>query len=361
MNKKAIFLLSMLIIAACSGNKSKEDESVTDKADYVSEKNMVDTMVLKRVNFNKQIISNGKLKAITKSDLKFLTSGTISEILVKNGESIKAGTAIARLDQKDAKYKLEQARLSMSKAELEFYDQLIGYGYSKDTSAVPSDLLKTIKIRSGYTSAKGDLRQAEEALGNTTLYAPFSGKVANLSAKPHEAFSDIVCTLIDDTRFEVEFGLLESEVPFVKVGSSIKINTYSDPEKFYSGSVTQINPLVNEKGQIKVLAMVNNSSGKLIEGMNTKVIVEDLIRGKLVVPKSAVVMRDDFDVLFRLDKKTNKAMWTYVTIEMSNTESHAVTANIDKNAELNEGDIIITSGNLNLADGSNVEIKKQKR
>ena len=45
---------------------------------------------------------------------------------------------------------------------------------------------------------------------------------------------------------------------------------------------------------------------------------------------------------------------------MSNTESHAVTANIDKNADLNEGDIIITSGNLNLADGSNVEIKRKK-
>jgi hypothetical protein len=53
MNKKAIFLLSMLMIAACSGNKTKEEESVTDKADYVSEKNMVDTMVLRRVNFNK--------------------------------------------------------------------------------------------------------------------------------------------------------------------------------------------------------------------------------------------------------------------------------------------------------------------
>jgi len=360
MKKRVLFLLSALMIFACSGNKGKvENESDLAKAEFVSERNLVDTMVLKRVNFNKQIISNGKLKAVKKSELKFLSSGVISEILVKNGEYIKTGAPIARLDKKDASYKLEQARLSMAKAELDFYDKLIGYGYSKDTSNVPSDLLKTIKINSGYTSAKGDLRQAEEALINTTLYAPFSGKVANMSAKPYESISEIVCTLIDDSQFEVEFGLLESEVPFVKVGSSIKICSYSEPDKFYKGSITQINPLVDENGQIKVLAMVSNTSGKLIEGMNTKVIVENLVYGKLVVPKSAVVMRDNFDVLFRLDKATNKAMWTYVTIEMSNTESHAVIANVDKNAELNIGDIIIISGNLNLADGSNIEIKKR--
>jgi hypothetical protein len=54
---------------------------------------------------------------------------------------------------------------------------------------------------------------------------------------------------------------------------------------------------------------------------------------------------------------SGKAMWTYVKVEMSNTEFHSVTGHKEKNSEINEGDIIIVSGNLNLAEGSNIEIK----
>lgn len=43
---------------------------------------------------------------------------------------------------------------------------------------------------------------------------------------------------------------------------------------------------------------------------------------------------------------------------MSNSDSHVVAPNLDKGAELNAGDVIITSGNLNLADGSQVEVRK---
>lgn len=105
------------------------------------------------------------------------------------------------------------------------------------------------------------------------------------------------------------------------------------------------------------MAQVGNSNGKLMEGMNVKAVAQSLLHGHLVVPKSAVVMRDNFDVLFRLDPTTGKAMWTYVNVVMTNTEYHSVVANKEKNATLNEGDIIIVAGNLNLADGSNVEIK----
>ena len=116
-------------------------------------------------------------------------------------------------------------------------------------------------------------------------------------------------------------------------------------------------PWVDDKGQINVRAKVNNTDGKLLEGMNVTVLVENLVRGQLAVPKSAVVIRDNQEVLFRLGPE-NKAMWTYVNVVMSNSDSHVVAPNLDKGAELNAGDVIITSGNLNLADGSQVEVRK---
>lgn len=347
------------LIFACKGGKQESTDSEAAKAGYSAKPNIVETIVLKKENFDLQVISNGKLRATRKSELSFRADGVIDRVLVKNGQTVSKGDAIAFLDKQQAMYLLDAAKQKMEKSKLDFADAIIGYGYGKDTSKVPKDLLEITKIRTGYSNAVSDLSNAENTLKNTALQAPFDGKIANLTKKAFESSSGIICTLIDDSRFETDFNLLESEISFVKIGSSVLIVPFSNPEKQYRGVVSQINPLVDDKGQIKIMASVSNVDGKLLEGMNVKVYVENRISGKLVVPKSAVVMRDNFDVLFRLDKSTGKAMWTYVTVEFSNTGYHAVIANKDKNAELNEGDIVIVSGNLNLADGSNVEIKSK--
>ena len=360
MNKGLFLLLSLSLVIACKNREGgTEGEIEAAKTQFVREQNMVDTIVLKKGDFYKQIISNGKLRAVQKSELNFLTQGVLAEVFTRNGEQVKKGETIARLDTKQALYKLDQARQNMEKAEIDFLDDIIGYGYGNDSTNVPKDMLRIIKIRSGYNSSLSALKQAEEDLKNTSLKAPFTGKVANFSAKPYEQTSGTVCMLIDDSRFEVEFPLLEGEIKYVRPGSKIKLCSYNEPDRFYQGTITQINPLVDDKGQITVMAVVDNDAGRLIEGMNVKVYIENLVKGKLVVPKSAVVMRDNFDVLFRIDPETGKAMWTYITIEMSNSDSHAVVANKEKNAVLNPGDVIIISGNLNLAEGSNVEIKKR--
>ena len=55
--------------------------------------------------------------------------------------------------------------------------------------------------------------------------------------------------------------------------------------------------------------------------------------------------------------KTNKAEWRYVDIIHSNSTHHVVRGHKEKDVQLFEGEAIITSGNLNLADGSDVEIR----
>ena len=350
--------LALTLLLSCSGKNSGNSEGSATKADFVAEKNLVDTMVLVKRDFNKQIISNGKLRAINKCELRFLISGEIAKIFVSNGKTVAKGQVIAKLNTQSASIRLEQASQRMDKAELDFADILIGFGYGRDTTNVPKDILKVAKVRSGYTSSINDLKLTRLELSNANLIAPFSGKIANLKAKEYEQSSDAICTLIDDSAFEVDFNLLESEISFVKVGQTVKVASFVNPDTFYRGVVTQINPMVDDKGQINILAKVSNSGGKLLEGMNVKVLVENLIRNQLVVPKSAVVMRDNFEVLFRYDGN-GKAMWTYVNVTFSNSDSHVVAANPEKNAELNVNDVIITSGNLNLADGSNVEIKKR--
>jgi hypothetical protein len=121
------------------------------------------------------------------------------------------------------------------------------------------------------------------------------------------------------------------------------------------GSILSINPTVDQSGQISVTAQVPGSD-KLMDGMNVRITVQNSITGQMVVPKSAVVIRDNMEVLFRY--KDGHAEWTYVNVLMSNTTQHVVEANKDRGAELNLGDLIITSGNLNLGDDAAVVIEE---
>ena len=134
------------------------------------------------------------------------------------------------------------------------------------------------------------------------------------------------------------------------------VTPFADASLSCKGFVTDINPLVDKNGQVLVRASVKGVKG-LLDGMNVKVTVERLIPGQLVVPRSAVVIRDNRDVLFTYTDD-GKAHWTYVNILYSNGDSHVIAPNRDRGAQLSEGDRVIISGNLNLADGSSVTLKK---
>ena len=93
-----------------------------------------------------------------------------------------------------------------------------------------------------------------------------------------------------------------------------------------------------------------------MDGMNVKVLIQKEIPDQLVVPKSAVLLRDNQEVLFKCTNDTI-AFWTYIQTTGENTTSYSVIGHLDKGAVLESGDTIIVTGNLNLAHESRVEVK----
>lgn len=240
---------------------------------------------------------------------------------------------------------------------MDLADALIGFGYDMaDTASMDKTKLAIAKTRSGYNNSLLNLENARISLDNTVLRAPFAGKVANVKEFEYERISNAFCTVIDDSRMSVSFNVIEGEMGLVKAGQRVRISSFFNPEMSVIGVITNINPMVNDKGQVLVKAEFDNRSG-FVDGMNVKVMAEHTVPAQLVVPKSAVVMRDNLEVLFRY--KDGEAVWTYVHTLMSNSESYVVTANTERGADLSAGDVIITSGNLNLAHGSKVEIEQK--
>lgn len=119
--------LSALAMVGCRG---KGDALKEGKMEYAPEVNTVEVMTLTRKDFPRQLLSNGKLSAGSRAELKFGTTGAIKTLNIKNGQHVSAGQIIAELDRPDLILALESARLAMDKSRLDFYDVLAGQGYT---------------------------------------------------------------------------------------------------------------------------------------------------------------------------------------------------------------------------------------
>lgn len=353
MTRIPIILSFICLLAACNAKSdnagdggietSIADDSVTDKIAEVT------VMELKPTVFNHEIVSNGRLSAHDKVDVNFPTSGIISGIYVKNGQHVSKGQRIATLDTYKLQNQLSKERNAVASARLEMQDVVIGQGYDPDhLEKVPEDVMKLARLRSGLEQAELSLAATQRELDDATLVAPISGTVANLSAKTHNiaSTSDPICRIINEGNMDVEFSVLESELPMVKPGDEISVTPFSGGET-RRGRVSEINPMVDENGMVKVWASVDGGRG-LIDGMNVRVSVKRALEKALVVPKTAVVLRSGRQVVFTLDG--DKAIWHYVATGLENLNEYTITDG------LQSGEKVITTGNVNLAHESPVKI-----
>lgn len=338
----------------------------------------VETYVLKGKTFYQELAGNGKVTARRSAEVRFKTAERIAHVWVKNGDRVQAGQKLAELDKFRLERSVAQAKDNLEQSGLNLQDVLIGRGYTleeinsfvgkgqtgKLTSENLTSNLSTRKaltleefhlasVKSGYNKALIAYELAAKELEQATLVAPFSGTIANLTAKADNPAptGEAFCLVIDDTQPEVSFTVLESELPMVKTGYRVSVVPFaeSDPEARVWGVVTEINPYVESNGMVRVKARVANN-GRLIEGMNVKVTLRKPMKESLVIPKSAVVMRSGKPVVFTLTN--GKTQWNYVQVLAENSDSCTVAPRSKEYEGLAAGDTVIVKGNLNLAHDS---------
>jgi RND family efflux transporter MFP subunit len=337
-------------MASCSGDKKEADEEQGVETLLPDMTNEVTIRELHPSDFNHELISNGKLSARQFVDLKFESSETIAEIYVKNGDRVTEGQKLAGLATFRLHNKTMQAKDALDRAKLELQDVLIGQGYAiEDSAKVPDATMQLVRTKSGYGQALVQYELAQYEEQHAVLKAPFDGVVANLFAKALNTSSttDVFCTIIDPRSLEASFTILESELSLVKAGDKVEVIPFSLPDEKTEGRISEINPLVDVNGMVQVKATIAHT-GKLFEGMNVRISIQRLVGKQLTVPKEAVVLRSGRQVVFTL--VDNKAFWNYVQTGLENAGHYTITEG------LKDGDIVITSGNINLAHETAVEV-----
>ena len=344
-------LLSGGVASGCA-REEREKTVVAKSAAEPVKAAEVAVMELQPEMFSHEIVSNGKVTGHERADLYLPPSdAVIAEVYVRNGSRVSKGAPIAALDTYSLRNEVEKATAALEKANLELKDALIGQGYDPDNlPTIPADVMRLARLRSGYEDAERTLSEARHKLEEGVLTAPFNGVVANLSAKPFNRpdNSKPLCTLIGNTM-DVEFKILEPELPLVAPGDAVRIAPFSSSQE-YPGKVTEINPAVDAEGMVTAIATTSNAAG-LFDGMNVKVSVLKEVGRQLVVPKSAVVLRTGRQVVFTLSDDGKRAVWNYVQTGLENMGSYTVADG------LQPGMKVIVSGNMNLAHEAPVVVR----
>ena len=275
MNVKTI-IISIFIVSLCACSTKSEQITVQELIPVVETTlPIVDEIappVESRSNVH-SLTASGKVKAANYTDLYFRSQEQIAHVYVKNGARVNKGQKLADLAMYTFQSNLRQAENAIEQALLEFQDVLIGQGYAPDRmDAVPADVMKLARVKSGYEQAELQKEKALREIENATLVAPFDGVVANLTAQPHHMAvgSEPFCRIIQTNNMEVEFQVLENELHLVKMGQKVEIVPQATTISALQGEICSMNPLVDEKGLIQVRARVKGNAG-LMEGMNVSV------------------------------------------------------------------------------------------
>jgi len=338
-----VFFITSFLFFSCKRvkpaffNEDTTDVSITE--------NIVIFVTINEMSFNLKLNTNGKINSFNNLELRFNSNNNLSEIkIVRNGQNVSKGQLLASLENSLLNNTVEKAKIELHKANNKFTEEKINYGQENITEA----LLKNLEIKSGVLEAKNNLKRAQIEYEQTLLRAPFSGVIANLEKKQGDFIttSDIFCTIINPNALEVSFSVLENEFGFVSKGQEIEIQSFANKDSKFAGIISEINPIVDKNGLIKIKAKVTSKNTGLLDGMNVKVFINKPLKDVLVIPKEALVLRSNREVVFTVEN--GLAKWNYVEVAGENNDSYAIKKG------LKATDTIIVSGNLNLSHDAKV-------
>ncbi len=194
---------------------------------------------------------SGTVKALNYAVIKARVAGELKEILVREGDSVKAGQVLARIDPTEYQRRWSQAQEQAlaAKAQMEIAQRqwginkaLVDRGFISQT-AMDNSLASYQGAVATQKAAMAGADVARKALDDATLLAPFAGVIAARTAQPGERVSidAKVLELVDLRQLEVEVPLSPSESLDVRVGQIANLQL-EDRKEFVTAKVKRISP-----------------------------------------------------------------------------------------------------------------------
>jgi len=242
----------------------------------------------------------GTLQPRNWTTVKAKVAGDLNTILVREGESVKPGQVLARIDTRDAQARLDEkvADLEGGRAQLALADK----NRANNLALLQQKFISQNafdSVHSNFQVSEARLKAleaqvalAKKALADTVITAPQAGIVSQRHAQPGEKLpvDGKILTLVDLAQMEVEAAVPAGDIPSIRVGQEVNFRVEGYGEREFRGRIDRINPATQSGSRsILVYAVLPNQDGSLKGGMFAKGNVTlARIESAQVLPASAV-------------------------------------------------------------------------
>ncbi len=298
----------------------------------------------------------GTLRAVKGADLSLDVPGVVASISFNSGDDVEQGAPLLKLRVEDDLAKLESLQ---AMAEL---SEIVNQRDQKQfkMQAVSQATLDT--DAANLKNAKAQVVQQQAIIDKKFLRAPFAGHlgIRAVDLGQYLAAGTVIVTLQALDPIFVDFFLPQQAVDQVRLGQSVVVKVDAFKDQTFAGEISAINSKVDAGSRnVQIRATLKNPEHKLLPGMYATV---DIATGSpqsyLTLPQTAITYNPYGDTVYVVDSKaadaTGKpqliARQTFVTTGPTRGDQVAVLKGIE------EGDLIVTAGQIKLHNGSTILI-----
>jgi membrane fusion protein, multidrug efflux system len=303
-----------------------------------------------------KIAAVGSLRAVSGADLSLEVSGVVETLAFNSGDDVDKGTVLLKLRSDD-----DAAKLESLQATAELYT----ITYDRDLKQFKLQAVSQATLdtdAANLKNAKAQVAQQQAILDKKFLRAPFAGHLGlrQVDLGQYLGAGTVIVTLQALDPIYLDFFVPQQAVDQVRLGQSVAVKVDAYQDQTFGGEISAINPKVDANSRnVQVRATLKNADHKLIPGMYATVdIPTGAPQNLITLPQTAITFSPYGDTVYIVDSKGAGAdgkpqlvaRQSFVTTGATRGDQVAVLKGVS------EGDMIVTSGQLKLHNGSTVLI-----
>ncbi|USX12884.1 efflux RND transporter periplasmic adaptor subunit [Oxalobacteraceae bacterium OTU3CAMAD1] len=328
MLRKTLLALAVAAALVACGKSAKEPEkgaaaSATAKADGKGDKDakkepevvlqmaQEDILAVESNSLASGPVITGSIQPERRADLRAEVSAVVIQVLKENGEAVKKGDVLVRLDEtsiRDSLTSAEEAsraaQQSLAQAErMHERNTTLRASGMVSTQALEDAEIRRNNALSDLSAARSRLVAARQQLSRTTVRAPFDGIVSERKVSNGDTaqVGKELIKVIDPASMRFEGLVSADKIGEVKVGQPVLFRVNGYPGQNFTGKIKRVDPAANAvTRQVEVLVEFAESAQPRVAGLYAEGRVESKSSSSLMVPPSALVQAGDNNYVWRV-------------------------------------------------------------
>ncbi len=308
-----------------------------------------------------QTVYPASIKGVQDVEIRPKASGFLTQINVKEGQTVSAGQVLFVIDNETYQASVRQSQAAVNTAQQQVNTAKLTYDNSLQLHAnkVIGDYeMQTAKnsyesAQAGLAQAQAGLASAKESLSYCYVKSPAAGVVGTLPFKKGAlvSSSNVLTTVSNNSSMEVYFSITEKEAMIISQKGlssipAVKLQMADGNIYMHEGKVTKMSGVVDAAtGSVQLIAAFANSEKQLKSGGTGNIIIPRQNTNAIIVPQGCVSEVQNKKFVYILDKD-NKVKYTEIKVDPQNDGNNYIVTE-----GLKTGDKYVVNGVTKLSDG----------